>query len=42
MKMKLKDGHDIIGQFGVGFYAAFMVADVVTVISKSLESDECL
>ena len=36
---EIKDGHDIIGQFGVGFYAAFMVADVVTVISKSLESD---
>ncbi|MDL0434759.1 MULTISPECIES: molecular chaperone HtpG [unclassified Niallia] len=36
---ELKDGHDIIGQFGVGFYAAFMVADVVTVTSKSLDSD---
>jgi len=37
---ELKDGHDIIGQFGVGFYSAFMVADEVTVISRALGSEE--
>ncbi len=31
---------DIIGQFGVGFYSAFMVAETVTVISRKYGSDE--
>jgi molecular chaperone HtpG len=37
---QLKDGYDIIGQFGVGFYSAFMVADKVTVTSKTFGSEE--
>ena len=35
-----EDASTIIGQFGVGFYSAFMVAEAVTVISKQYGSDE--
>lgn len=31
---------DIIGQFGVGFYSAFMVSDKITVTSRSVDSKE--
>lgn len=37
---KLDDDSQIIGQFGVGFYSAFMVAKKVTVISKAYGSDK--
>ncbi len=34
------DEIDIIGQFGVGFYSAFMVADRVRVVSRAFGSDQ--
>ena len=35
-----KDKVDIIGQFGVGFYSAFMVSDCIEVETKSIDSDK--
>ncbi len=39
-KLESTDEVDIIGQFGVGFYSAFMAAETVTVISRKYGSDE--
>ena len=36
----LADQVDIIGQFGVGFYSAFMVADTVEVVTKKYGEDK--
>ena len=38
-QMEKNEDIDIIGQFGVGFYAAFMVAQKVTVISRKYGED---
>ena len=37
--MSKEEKTNIIGQFGVGFYSAFMVSDKITVTSKSIDSD---
>ena len=38
-EMEKQEDIDIIGQFGVGFYAAFMVAQSVTVVSRKYGED---
>jgi len=36
---EVKDNPELIGQFGVGFYSSFMVADKITVISRKAGED---
>ena len=38
--MEKQEDIDIIGQFGVGFYSAFMVASTITVISRKYGEDK--
>jgi len=39
---EVKDNPELIGQFGVGFYSAFMVADTVTVLSRKAGEDKSI
>lgn len=39
-QVEKEEEYSIIGQFGVGFYSAFMVADEVTVLTKRLGEDK--
>ena len=39
LKQRSSDEQDLIGQFGVGFYAAFMVADKVTLVTRRAGED---
>ena len=38
--MSKEEKTNIIGQFGVGFYSAFMVSDKITVTTKSIDSED--